>query len=361
MGFESDPVLVVSVNAQRLGLEPSERGALFDRIRTAANNTPGVGSSAISAITPVSGSMWNGLFDFPGGPELPESDRIVNINLVSADFFKTLGTRLIAGRDFTDGDRPGSPSVAIVNESFARKYFGGQSSIGRSIRQPAFGPRPATIYEIVGYVEDSVYISLRDPMSPTVYIAAAQHREPPSSVNLSVRAAGGSPALLIRPLAEAIGAVDRNLALTFRPMGEQVNASLIQERVVAMLSGFFGALALLLAALGLYGVTSYAVSRRQTELGIRMALGAAPIGVVRLVLGRVAFLVCLGLVAGVALSLVLVKLSATFVEGLLYGIQLKDPLTYAVAAIVLASIGFLAGWIPARRASRIDPALVLRQ
>ena len=361
MGFDANPVLLVNVNLQRLALEPSQRAAMFDRVRAAANSTPGVGSAAISAITPISGSLWNGLFDFPGGPELPEDERIVNINLISPDFFRTLGTRVIAGRDFGDGDRAGSPWVAIVNESFAKKYFGGQSPIGRQIRQPSFGPREATTYEIVGLVADSTYLSLRDPMSPTAYVAAAQHREPPSSVGLSVRAAGGSPALLIRPLAEALGRVDRNLALTFRPMGEQVNASLVQERIVAMLSGFFGALALLLAGLGLYGVTSYAVSRRQTELGIRMALGAAPGGVVRLVLNRVAFLVTLGLAAGVAVSLALVKVSAKFVEGLLYGIQLKDPLTFGVAALILACIGALAGWIPARRASRIDPAVVLRQ
>jgi predicted permease len=315
----------------------------------------------VSAITPVSGSVWNGLFDFPGGPELPESERIININLVSPDFFRALGTRLIAGRDFTGADRSGAPTVAIVNEAFARKYFKGESPIGRSVRQPGFGVRPATTYEIVGYVEDSVYVSLRDPLSPTVYVAAAQHREPPSSMSLSVRAAGGSPALLIRPLAEAIGAVDRNLALTFRPMNEQVSASMIQERIVAMLSGFFGALALLLAGLGLYGVTSYAVSRRQTELGIRMALGAAPEGVVRLVLARVAFLVGLGLMSGLALASGLVKVSAAFVEGLLYGVRLTDPVTYVTAGVILAAIGALAGWIPARRASRIDPAVVLRQ
>jgi putative ABC transport system permease protein len=361
MGFDQNPVMVVSVNAQRLGLDASERGTFFERVRLAASHTPGVGGSAVSAITPVSGSMWNGLYDFPGGPELPEDQRIINVNLISPDFFKTLGTRLLAGRDFTPADRTGSTMVAIVNESFAKKYFGGQHPIGRSVRQPGFGVRPAVTYEIVGYVEDSVYLSLRDPLSPTLYVALTQSHEPPSSMSVSVRAAGGTPALLIRPLAESIGAVDRNLALTFRPMGEQVNASLIQERIVAMLSGFFGGLALLLAGLGLYGVTSYAVSRRQTELGIRMALGAAPHGVVRLVLGRVALLVVMGLVTGIAVALALVKVSAKFVEGLLYGIELNDPLTFVAAGVILACIGALAGWIPARRAARIDPAVVLRQ
>ena len=361
LGFERDPVLVVSVNAQRLALEPSERPALYERMRLAAASTPGVESAALSAITPVSGSMWNGLFEFPGEPDRAENERIININLVTADFFKTLGTRLIAGRDFSDADRQGSPLVAVVNEAFAKKYYGGASPLGRTVREPAFGKEPAKTYEIVGLVQDSVYVSLRDSLTPTFYIAVSQMREPPSFISVSVRAAGGSPALLIRPLAQSLGGVNADLALTFRLMGEQVNASLVQERVVAMLSGFFGALALLLAGLGLYGVTSYAVSRRQTEIGIRMALGAAPAGVVRLVLTRVAFLVTLGLVTGVALALGLVKVSATFVEGLLYGIQLKDPMTFVAAGLILASIGALAGWIPARRASRIDPVMVLRQ
>ena len=176
-------------------------------------------------------------------------------------------------------------------------------------------------------------------------------------MSLSVKAASGSPALLTRSVASALTAVNPNISLTFRPLAEQVNNALIQERVVAMLSGFFGALALLLAALGLYGVTSYAVNRRRTELGIRLALGAAPSGVIRLVLRRVAILVAAGVLVGGAASL----LTAKYVATLLYGLQPRDPLTFAGAAAILCSIGALAGWLPARRASRIDPARVLRE
>ena len=189
----------------------------------------------------------------------------------------------------------------------------------------------------------------------------AQHPEPPVNINLSVRAAAGSPALLIKPLADALTGVNKDLTVTFRPLAEQVNAALIQERVIAMLSGFFGALALLLAGLGLYGVTSYAVSRRRAELGIRMALGAGPGGVVRLVLGRVALLVGAGIGLGIGLGIAAGVLASKFLTTLLYGLDAKDPLTFGVAAIVLAAIGALAGWLPARRASRIDPAVVLRQ
>jgi ABC-type antimicrobial peptide transport system permease subunit len=190
-----------------------------------------------------------------------------------------------------------------------------------------------------------------------MYVPIPQQPEPPSFISISVRATGGSPALLTKSLATALTDVNRNIAITFRPLADQVNASLTQERIVAMLSSFFGALALLLAGLGLYGVTSYAVNRRRTEIGIRMALGAAPGGVVRMVLRRVALLVGLGLVAGAAASL----WAAKFVGPLVYGLQPRDPLTLTVAALVLATIGAMAGWLPARRAARIDPARVLRE
>jgi ABC-type antimicrobial peptide transport system permease subunit len=197
-------------------------------------------------------------------------------------------------------------------------------------------------------------------MSPTAYLPLLQLDEPSSFISLSVRAGGGSPALLIRPLAGALGQVDSRLGLTFRPLEEQVDASLTQERTVAMLSGFFGVLALLLAGLGLYGVTSYAVSQRHRELGIRMALGAAPRGVVSLVLKRVGLLLGVGVALGIGLSLLAARAVQATLTTLLHGLEPQDPLTLTAAAGVLAFIGVVAGLIPARRASRIDPASVLR-
>ena len=162
--------------------------------------------------------------------------------------------------------------------------------------------------------------------------------------------------LLARSVAAALIAEDPDLAFTFRPMTDQVNASLTQERVIAMLAGFFGVLALLLAGLGLYGVTSYAVSRRRTEIGIRMALGAEPGSVIRLVLSRVTMLVAIGVVVGAGVSV----WASKFIATLLYGLEPRDPITLIGAAIVLAAVGAAAGWVPAYRASRIDPAEVLR-
>jgi putative ABC transport system permease protein len=359
LGFDREPILVANVNAQRLQLEPGLRAPLFERVRQAAASVPGVASAAASAVTPVSGSTWQFAIERVDGVEIPEKGdaRGVYVNIVSPGWFSTYRTRLIAGRDFTPQDTGNAPPVIIVNEAFARKFTNAQNPIGKRIREMGFAAHPAVEHEVVGYVADAVYRSLRAPVPPTMYIPIPQQREPPSSIAISVRAGGGSPALLTRSVAAAITSVDPNVAITFRLLADQVNAALTQERVVAMLSGFFGALALLLAGLGLYGVTSYAVSRRRTEIGIRMALGAAPGGVVRMVLSRVGALVAIGVVVGTGVSL----WAAHFVATLLYGLEARDPATLAGASAVLAAIGALAGFLPARRASRIDPARVLRE
>jgi predicted permease len=357
LGFDRDPILVANVSLVRAGVEPAQRPELYERLRQAAASLPGVARAAASVVTPVSGSTWGYAVERVDDRTIPDKDRSVYVNVVSPGWFLTFGTPLLAGRDFTDHDTKTGVQVIIVNEAFVRKFLNGQNPLGHRIRQPEFPDRPAVDQEIVGYVKDAVYRSLRAPVPATMYVPLPQQAQPPPGIAISVRAAGGSPALLTKSVAAALANVNPNVTMTFRSLAEQVDSSLIQERVVAMMSGFFGALALLLAGLGLYGVTSYAVSRRRTELGIRMALGAAPGGVVRLVLRRVAILVGAGVAVGSALSWV----SSRFVATLLYGLQPRDPVTLAGAAVVLAAIGALAGWLPARRASRIDPARVLRE
>jgi predicted permease len=356
LGFERSGVLVASVNAQRAQLEPSERPELFRRVLDAAATVPGVSSAALSAVTPISGSTWNNRIELPDGPDLPENERITYINLISGDWFKTYGTPLLAGRDFTAGDSGSAQQVAIVNETFARKFSFGRNPVGTRVRQPGYGNRPTIDREIVGYVKDAAYRSLREPVPPTMYIPYAQDPQPPSSLSVSVRVAGGSASILTQSLAGALAPVHRDLAITVRPLSDHIHAALTQERLVAMLSGFFGALALLLAGIGLYGVTSYAVSRRRTEIGIRMALGAAPGAVIVMVLRRVTIMVGAGALVGTAVSL----WAGQFVATLLYGLEPRDPVTIVAAAGVLGTIGFVAGWLPARRASRIDPSRVLR-
>jgi putative ABC transport system permease protein len=204
-----------------------------------------------------------------------------------------------------------------------------------------------------------VYRSLKEPIPPTMYehVPQVEGGPPSAGIDMAVRAAGTSPAMLSRSLADALQRVDRDVTFTFREYKQAIRANTVQERMVAMLSGFFGALALLLAALGLYGVMTYAVSRRRTEIGIRMALGATPSASVRFVLQRATVLVAIGVVLGAGLSI----WAARFATPLVFGVQPRDPATLAGAAAILAAIGVLAGWLPARRASRIDPAQVLRE
>jgi ABC-type antimicrobial peptide transport system permease subunit len=239
------------------------------------------------------------------------------------------------------------------------RYFGGGNAIGKTLREITRPGVAAPELHIVGIVRDAVYNSLKEPVPPTMYqhVPQVEGGPPGPGIDMAVRAAGASPAMLSRSLADAFRRVDKDVTFTFREYKQAIRANTVQERMVAMLSGFFGALALLLAALGLYGVMTYVVSRRQTEIGIRMALGATPAASVRFVLQRVVVLVGIGVVLGAGLSI----WAARFATPLVFGVQPRDPATLAGAATVLAAIGALAGWLPARRASRIDPARVLRE
>jgi len=356
-GFERHGILVVSVNAERSAVEPEGRAAFFERIREAVAVLPGVTHAACSVVTPVSGSTWQYTVEVESEPPRPENERGTHVNIVSPSWLATYGTRLLAGRDLDAADREGAPAVALVNEAFARRFTAGRNPIGRTVLRPSRPGQSTPPIEIVGLVQNAVYRSLRQEIPPTMYLPLAQTPDLRPAINVSVRAATGSPALLTRSIADAIGGLDRDVSLTFRTLADQIDASLTQERLIAMLSGFFGGLALLLAGIGLYGVTSYAVSRRRTEIGIRLALGANPAGVLGLVFSRVSLLVGLGVVAGGAISF----WAARFAETLLFGLPPRDPATFAVAAVVLALVGAAAAWRPARRASRLDPARVLRE
>jgi hypothetical protein len=295
----------------------------------------------------------------PGTAQPSGSESLVLWTEVTPRWFATYGTTIRDGRDFDERDSAAGQPVAIVNEAFARRFFAGRPAIGETVSGRTIVGVTANQVMQGGYKTDGTARSLRDGAPPAIYIPLAQTSERgPSgraSVIVSVRW-GASEAQASRGVAAALRAVDPDLAFTLRPLADQIDAGLAQERMVAWLSGFFGALALLLAGLGLYGVTAYAVTRQRTEIGIRLALGAPAGGVVRLVLSRVALLVALGIVAGTAASLWLSSLVAT----LLYGLEPRDPMTLAAAAITLAAVGAIAGWVPAHRASRIDPLEVLR-
>ena len=340
----------------QLGATDAEaRAAVYERFRLAVAEVPGVEAATISAMTPVNGQTWLSLVDLPDGPALAEQDRRVWANLIGPEDFSTFGTSVIAGRQFTTQDARTLPAVAIVNSAFVTKYFGGRSPIGARIRQAALGGRPSTDREIVGWVDNVVYHTPRENAPPLIYYPLAQRPPAPPIVNISARVRG-SAAQFSEALASALARVDGNASLTIGPLDDQLRNTIAQERLVATIAGFFGGLALLLAALGLYGVTAYGVNRRRTELGIRLALGSRPANVVTLVLGRVAVLVGTGLFIGIGASL----WASRFVESLLYDITPRDPLTLTLSALVLVVTSAVAAWLPAWRAGRIDPARLLR-
>ena len=355
LGFDRDPILTVGVSLQTITSDDEARRALYQHVLDAARAVPGVASASLSAILPVSGSMWNTTIENPPGLSLPTNQREMYINHVTPDWFRTYGTPIVRGRDISDRDTHDAPPVALINETAAQRFFPGADPIGQTIRQVDDKPTSPPI-EIVGIVKDAAYSGLRDAIPATMYRPFAQEPGAEPATNLSVRAARGSPALLTRDITAALGSVNPNLALTFRPLADQIKASYVRERLLAMLSAFFGGVALLLAGLGLYGVMSYSVARRRTEIGIRLAIGASPNGIIRLVLRRVAALVLAGVVAGGVLSLWLAK----FAGALLFGLSARDPATLVSAVALLAGIGVLASSLPAWRASRIDPTNVLR-
>ena len=361
VGFDRDRVLLVRLDVPQTSAEPSQRADLYERIAATVRGVPGVAHAAISEVTPVSGTITDVYVEAENGARLAPPQNVSYRNVITPDWFATYGTRLVAGRDFDDRDRLSSPPVAIVNETFVRRFLPGGNPLGRRVRNPSSAPgviRPWM--EVVGIAADATYLSLRAAMPPTMYVPLAQQSAASGSFpfgTLSVRAASGPPLSLARGVGDAIAQVDSNIAITFTPLTQQVDAALVQERVVAMLSGWFSVLALLLSALGLYGVTVYSVNRRRMEIGIRIAIGAAPARVVRLVLARVAILLGLGVVIGTVASVSAFKFIAT----LLYGLEPRDPATLASSAAILLAVGAVAASVPAYRASRVDPAEVLRE
>jgi putative ABC transport system permease protein len=347
-GFDRRAVLIAMIDLQRDVTVGPARTALAGRIRAAVADLPGAGHAAIAFTTPVFDRGWNTAIA-TADPALTGRQRMSWVNGVSPDYFSTLGIRFIAGRDFEPRDSTGNGHVAIVNQTFAARFLG-PDPVGQSFRQG----RDAEPFVVVGVVQDTVYRSLRSPMMPTMYVPFGNVG---GTVLMAVRAEAGPPSQLARDVAAIVQREAPAASVTFRSLDQQVAASVRQERLVATLAAVFGGLALVLAALGLYGVASYGVSRQRAEIGIRMALGATPSGVVRLVLRRLVWTVTAGVAAGVALSL----WAGKFVGSLLYGLEPRDPATLAGAALLLAAVALIAGWLPARRASRIDPTIVLRE
>jgi putative ABC transport system permease protein len=354
-GFEREHVLLASVDLRNGHYPPERRGAVYREMLEHLRAIPGVRSAGDSNMTPISGGFWNDTLEIEGYASKSRDDTLVYFNEVSDRYLETMGIDLVAGRDFNAHDTTESPKVAIVNQTVSQKFFGGQNPIGKRYRTEN-GNKMSDWVEIVGVMKDTKYGTLREETLPTAYVPASQNAKPRESITFEVRAAAGAPTVLISAVKSAIAQVNRDVSLQFKTLAVQVDESLARERLLATLSGFFGGLALMLAMIGLYGVMSYNVARRRNEIGIRMALGAEQARVLRMVLGEVAILISIGLAIGLGTAIGTTR----FVESFLYGMKPNDPWTLSLGAGVLALVAVLAGFLPARRASRLDPMSALR-
>jgi hypothetical protein len=263
-----------------------------------------------------------------------------------------MATPLLSGREFDDRDSASAPKATIVNESFARRFFGDVQPLGRHVTSVD------VVYEIVGIVRDAKYQNLRAPILETMYIPWTQRDgDPPSRYSYLVRAASGDPMTLVPAVERVVREVDPLLRVRSTiTYATQIDRSMVRERILATLGGLFGALALVVAAVGMFGVLAFQVTRRTNEFGVRMALGATPRRITGLVVRDVALMLVLGVAIGSAAALTLTGFART----ILFGLTPTDPGVFAVAALVLAAVGMLAGWLPARRAAHLDPLVSLR-
>ncbi|MGC2656883.1 MAG: ABC transporter permease [Bryobacteraceae bacterium] len=352
-GLEESGLLIIRVDISDQHYPPERRAAVYRDLIERVRNTPGVEIASTTNIVPLSGSGWNEFIEIAGlknkTPMIPWFDRI------SPDFFKTVGTPLLAGRTFDQHDTVSSPEVAIVDQEFSRAFMAGANPIGRQIRLFVGPGEQGHQYQIVGVVKNSKYQALREKFQPLVYVAEAQHKETSDAINILVRSHVGAGALTAA-LQKAAATADSGMSISFQSFEALVQDSLVRDRLMATLSAFFGLLAAILATVGLYGVISYTVAKRRGEIGIRMALGASRRGVMALIMKEASVLLVVGLLVGTGLALGVSRAA----QALLYGLRSTDPSTILMAIALLACIALVASFVPAFRASQTEPTAVLR-
>ena len=352
-GFQAKGVLIAGLDFTRLQIPVDRRGAyqqeLLDRIRA----IPGVDVAAETNIVPLAGEGWGNTvwIDGRNAPQREDS----NFSGVSPQYFKTLGIAMLAGRDFNDNDTTQSPRAAVVNEAFARLLGLGANPVGMRFRREATPGSPEEVNEIVGLVKDTKYNRIRRPAAPIAYLDIAHDKDPDSSMRVLVRSKLPMEAVEAA-IRRSMQEVSSGISFNFTGLQDQILQSVLAERLLATLSGFFGALAVVLAMIGLYGVMSYTVAERTSEIGIRMALGAQRAEVTAMILRKAATLLVAGLAVGAGVSLA----AASAASALLFGLKPRDPVTLAIAAAVLAAVAMGASYLPARRAAALDPIASLK-
>jgi predicted permease len=359
-GFQVDNLITFRVDPSLNGYDQPRIKRFYEQLLQDVRSIPGVQSASIAQVPALTGSASSRTIQVQGYEPKPDENMNPWTNEVAPDYFRTMGMPLIAGREFTERDAEGAPLVAIVNESFAKYFFGNDNPVGRR-----FGFRvmndPAAV-EIVGVVRDSLYADMRqgtteENETPRFAYIPYQQSVELNEMTFYVRAAGPGAGAIPEQLRQTVRRTDAAMPVfEMQPMEQTVDEALFNERMLALLSASFGLLATVLAAIGLYGVMSYTVSRRTREIGIRIALGAERTTVVWMVLREVALLTVIGIGLGVPGALGLSR----FVRSQLYGIEPSDPMTIVIAATTLAAVGLFAGYIPARRAAGVQPVRALR-
>jgi len=347
-GIDRENLLLFSLDVSRMSVG-ADRLALCDALIDRLAGRHAILSGSCSRNIPIDTRGNARPLEVPGTPARPLSTRYVFTNMVTPDYFATFGIGLAAGRTFDARDSANREQVAVISRSAARFFFGDANPLGRQVH---YYKNEATPMTIVGVVEDATWRSLREEPPMTVYTPLAQLREPESALTMALRTRQ-DPLLLAPSVRGEVGALSGAVVVQYvRTMQQQIGAVLVQERLLALLSTAFGALALLLSCIGLYGVMSYDVSRSARDLGLRMALGAQRLDVVRQVLGSALSVSLVGVLVGIAATRLLASL--------LFGVTARDPLTLIAAAALLIVTALVAAWVPARRASRLDPVVVLR-
>ncbi|MEO8634584.1 MAG: ABC transporter permease [Gemmatimonadales bacterium] len=352
LGVRVDDVVTFAISPSQSGYDSTRSRALFDRVEQELRAVPGVTGVTSSMVPLLAGNNWGTDVHVQGFPDGPDVDNNSRFNEIGSGYFGTLGVPILAGREFTTADLLGAPKVAVVNEAFVKKFNLGQDAVGKFMSS---GRSDSLNTQIVGVVQNAKYSSVKDVIPPLFYQPWEQDGSI-GSMYFYVRTAL-PPAPMLLTLAEVMRKVDPMLPLEdLRTMPEQIRQNVFLDRTISILSAVFAMLATLLAAVGLYGVLAYTVAQRTREIGVRMALGADARKVRLLVVRQVSMMMLVGGVVGVAAALGVGKAASS----LLFGLEGHDPVVFALSVLVLMIVAFGAAYIPARRASRVDPIQALR-